>query len=149
MSMTMKEQLLDDLKTAMREKDVLRKDMLQILRAAILQVEKDQQITLNDSEIAAILSKEYKKRVELLSEFAASGRTDILDKNKAEMKIIEAYLPEQLNESEIEDLVRQVIKQTGAVSIRDLGQVMKVLTPEVKGRADGKLVNQIVKRLLA
>lgn len=149
MNMTMKEQMLDDLKTAMREKDVLRKDMLQILRAAILQVEKDQQITLADSEIAVILSKEYKKRVELLSEFADSGRTDILDKNRAEMGIIEAYLPKQLSESEIEDLVRQVIGQTGAVSIRDLGQVMKVLTPEVKGRADGKLVNQIVKRLLA
>lgn len=146
--MNMKDRLLDDLKTAMRDKDTLRKDMLQIIRAGILQVEKDSRTVLDDAGIADILAREYKKRVETVHELAGSGRQDIIDKNQSEMAIIEEYLPKQLSEAEIEDLVRQAISRSGAQSARDMGQVMKVLMPDVKGRADGKLVNQIVKRLL-
>jgi uncharacterized protein YqeY len=146
--MSMKERLLDDLKTAMREKDVLRKDMLQIMRAAILQIEKDSRILLDDAGIAEVMAKEHKKRVETIQELASSNRPDIIEKNRAEMAIIEMYLPSQLTESQIEDLVRQAISCSGAQSARDMGQVMKILIPEIKGRADGKLVNQIVKRLL-
>jgi uncharacterized protein YqeY len=146
--MSMKERLLDDLKTAMREKDVLRKDMLQIMRAAILQIEKDSRIVLDDAGIAEVMAKEHKKRVETIQELAGSNRPDIIEKNRAEMAIIEMYLPSQLTEAEIEDLVRQAINRSGAQSARDMGLVMKVLIPDIKGRADGKLVNQIVKRLL-
>jgi uncharacterized protein YqeY len=146
--MSMKERLLDDLKTAMREKDVLRKDMLQIMRAAILQIEKDSRILLDDAGIAEVMAKEHKKRVETIQELASSNRPDIIEKNRAEMAIIEMYLPSQLTESQIEVLVRQAISCSGAQSARDMGQVMKILIPEIKGRADGKLVNQIVKRLL-
>jgi uncharacterized protein len=145
---TIKERLLDDLKTAMREKDTLRKDMLQIMRAAVLQVEKDTLQTLDDDGVAEILAREYKKRTETIQELEGSSRTDIIEKNRLEMAIIEAYLPKQLAEAEIEDLVRQAIVRSGAQSARDMGQVMKVLMPEVKGRADGKLVNQVVRRLL-
>lgn len=147
--MNMKERLLEDLKTAMREKDSLRKDMLQIMRAAILQVEKDTLQTLDETDIFEILAKEYKKRTETIQELEGSSRTDIIAKNRAEMAIIEAYLPKQLSEAEIETLVRQAISQSGAQSARDMGQVMKILMPDVKGRADGKLVNQVVKRLLS
>ncbi len=143
-----KERLLEDLKTAMREKDVLRKDMLQIMRAAVLQVEKDTQQTLDDAGVAEILAREYKKRTETIQELEGSNRTDIIEKNRQEMVIIAAYLPSQLTEAEIEDLVRAAISKSGAQSARDMGQVMKVLMPEVKGRADGKLVNQVVRRLL-
>lgn len=146
--MNMKDRLMEDLKTAMREKNAMRKDMLQIIRAGILQVEKDSRIVLDDSGIDEILAKEYKKRVETIQELAGSNRQDMIDKNRAEMAIIEEYLPKQLSEAEIEDLVRQAISRSGAQSARDMGQVMKVLMPDVKGRADGKLVNQIVKRLL-
>lgn len=146
--MNMKDRLLDELKTAMRDKDVLRKDLLQIIRAGVLQVEKDSRIALDDAGIAEVLAKEYKKRVETVQELAGSNRQDIIDKNRAEMAIIEEYLPRQLSEAEIEDLVRQAISRSGAQSARDMGQVMKTLMPDVKGRADGKLVNQIVKRLL-
>jgi uncharacterized protein len=146
--MNIKERLLDDLKTAMREKDVLRKDMLQIMRAAVLQVEKDTLQTLDEAGIAEILAREYKKRTETIEELEGSSRTDIIDKNRQEMVIIAAYLPSQLTEAEIEDLVRAAIGKSGAQSARDMGQVMKVLMPEVKGRADGKLVNQVVRRLL-
>ncbi len=98
--------------------------------------------------VSEILAKEYKKRAETIQELVGSDRTDIIEKNRAEMAIIEKYLPQQLSEAEIEALVRQAISQSGAKSARDMGQVMKVLMPEVKGRADGKLVNQVVKRLL-
>jgi uncharacterized protein YqeY len=147
--MTIKEQLLEDLKTAMKAKDTLRKDVLQILRAAVLQVEKDQQVTLDESGVAEILAKEYKKRAETVSELAGTDRIDILDKNKAEMALIAAYMPAQLSEPEIEDLVRRAIEQSQAHSARDMGAVMKVLMPDVKGKADGKLVNTIVKRMLS
>jgi len=147
--MNMKERLLDDLKTAMREKDVLRKDLLQILRAAVLQVEKDTRQTVDENGIFEILAKELKKRTDLVKELENSGRQDIIDKNLAEIALIEAYMPRQLSESEIEQLVRQAITATGACSARDMGAVMKQLMPEVKGRADGKLVNLIVRRLLS
>lgn len=146
--MDIKERLLEDLKTAMKNKDTLRKDVLQIVRAAVLQVEKDQQITLDETGVFDILAKEYKKRAEIVAELAGSDRTDILDKNKAEMALIESYLPAQLSEAEIEELVRRAIATSGALSARDMGNVMKVLMPDVKGKADGKLVNTIVKRLL-
>lgn len=146
--MNMKERLLDDLKTALREKDVLRKDMVQIIRAGILQVEKDTLQPVDEAMIFDIMGKEYKKRAETVKELENKGRQDIIDKTLAEMAIIEAYMPAQLTEAEIEALVGKVIEQTGAHSARDMGTVMKVLLPEVKGRADGKLVNLIVRRLL-
>jgi uncharacterized protein YqeY len=146
--MNIKEQLLEDLKTAMKAKDTLRKDVLQILRAGVLQIEKDQQVTLDDAGVTEVLAREYKKRTETIAELIGSDRVDIIEKNKAEMAVIEAYMPQQLTETEIEDLVRQAIVKANAKSARDMGAVMKVLMPDVKGKADGKLVNQVVKRLL-
>ncbi len=146
--MNIKEKLLEDLKEAMKARDTLRKDLLQILRAAILQVEKDQQVTLDESGVFEILAKEHKKRAETVQELARSNRTDILEKNRAEMALIEAYLPAQLGEAEIEALVRAAIAKADAHSARDMGAVMKVLMPDIKGKADGQLVNTIVKRLL-
>ncbi|MDD2534890.1 MAG: GatB/YqeY domain-containing protein [Eubacteriales bacterium] len=146
--MTIKERMLEDLKEAMKNKDTLRKDILQIVRAGVLQIEKDQKITLDEAGVFEVFAKEYKKRSETVAELAGSDRTDILEKNKAEMALIELYLPAQLSEAEIEVLVQQAITTSGALSARDMGNVMKVLMPDVKGKADGKLVNTIVKRLL-
>jgi uncharacterized protein YqeY len=146
--MNIKERLLDDLKTAMRDKDTLRKDLLQIVRAGVLQVEKDTRQTLDDTGVYEILSREYKKRAETVEELEGSSRTDMIGKYRTEMAIIEEYLPRQLSEADIENLVRQAISQSGAQSARDMGLVMKILMPDVKGRADGKLVNQIVRRML-
>jgi len=144
-----KEQLMQDLKTAMREKDSLRKDMLQIVRAAVLQTEKDTLKELDEEGVLALIGKELKKREELLGDLTGSDRTDIMERTKAEMAILNAYMPAQMSEAEGEAVVRKIITDTGARSARDMGQVMKVLMPEVRGRADGKLVNQVVKRLLA
>lgn len=146
--MKVKDALFEDMKKAMREKDILRKEILQIVRAAILQVEKDQKIELDDAGVAEIINKEYKKRVENLNDLKDSGREDILEKNKSEILILEKYLPKQLSEQEITEIVSSAIKQTEAKSVRDMGKVMQVIMPKVKGKADGKLVNQIVKQQL-
>ncbi len=144
--MSMKERLLDDLKSAMRDKDTLRKEILQICRAAVLQVEVDQRIALDDAGVLDIMSKEYKKRQETLKELG--DRDDTIAKYKAEMAIIEEYLPKQLTESEILVIVNETIAEVGALSARDMGKLMQALQPKVKGRADGKLVNQLVRQQL-
>lgn len=146
--MNVKEALFESMKKAMRDKDIVRKEMLQIVRAAILQVEKDQKIELDDAGAAEIIAREHKKRVENLNDLKDSGREDILEKNRAEILILEEYLPKQLSEQEITDIVDAAIMQTGASSARDMGKVMQVIMPQVKGKADGKLVNQIVKKQL-
>ena len=145
----MKEQLLQDLKEAMREKDTIKKDAITMLRAAILQVEKDTQKTLNDDEICAIVAKEVKKRKESLKEYEEANREDIVESLKREIEVLSKYLPEQLTKEEIEKLVEQAIVESQATSMRDMGKVMSILRPKTAGKADGKLVSDIVKEKLA
>ena len=145
----MKEQLLQDLKEAMKEKDTIKKDTITMLRAAILQVEKDTQKTLNDDEICAIVAKEVKKRKESLAEYEQANREDIVESLKREIEVLSKYLPEQLTKEEIEKLVEQAIVESQATSMRDMGKVMSNLRPKTAGKADGKLVSDIVKEKLA
>ena len=128
----MKEQLLQDLKEAMKEKDILKKDTITMLRAAILQVEKDSQKVLNDDDICGIVAKEVKKRKESVSE----------------IEILSKYLPEQLTEEEIAKMVEEAIAESGATGPRDMGKVMGILRPKTQGKADGKVVSDIVKEKL-
>lgn len=145
----MKEQLLQDLKEAMKEKDVLKKDTITMLRAAILQVEKDSQKVLNDDEICGIVAKEVKKRKESVKEYEDAGRQDIADDLKREIEILSKYLPEQLTEEEISKMVEDAIVESGAQGPRDMGKVMGILRPKTQGKADGKVVSDIVKEKLA
>ncbi len=145
----MKEQLLQDLKEAMKVKDVLMKDTITMLRAAILQVEKDNQTTLNDDEICGIVAKEVKKRKESVKEYEDAGRQDIADNLKREVEILSKYLPEQLTTEEIEKMVEEAIAESGAAGPRDMGKVMGILRPKTSGKADGKVVSDIVKEKLA
>lgn len=145
----MKDQLLQDLKEAMKEKDTIKKDAITMLRAAILQVEKDSQKTLNDDEICAIVAKEVKKRKESVKEYEKVNREDIVESLNKEIKILSKYLPEQLTQEEIEKLVDQAIVESKAISIRDMGKVMSILKSKTAGKADGKLVSDIVKEKLA
>lgn len=145
----MKEQLLQDLKEAMKEKDTIKKDTITMLRAAILQVEKDTQKTLNDDEICAIVAKEVKKRKESLAEYEQANREDIVESLKREIEVLSKYLPEQLTKEEIEKLVEQAIVESEATSMKDMGKVMSNLRPKTAGKADGKLVSDIVKEKLA
>lgn len=146
--MTLKERLLDDMKAAMKDKDLNKKNAVQMVRSAVLQVEKDTKVTLEDDGIIDIIAKEVKKRRDSLSEYESAGRQDIIDSLKAEIDILLQYLPEQLSEAELEEIVKQAVTETGAASVRDIGKVMQAVMPKVKGRADGKAINQIVKKLL-
>lgn len=145
----MKEQLLQDLKEAMKNKDTLMKDTITMLRAAILQVEKDNLKTLNDDEICGIVAKEVKKRKESVTEYENAGRQDIADNLKREIEILSKYLPEQLSQEEIAKMVEEAITESGATSPRDMGKVMGILRPKTQGKADGKVVSDIVKEKLA
>ncbi len=144
----MKELLLNDLKEAMRNKDELKKNTITMLRAAILQVEKDTQKTLSDDEIATIVSKEVKKRKDSIDDYKKGDRLDIVEQIEKEIEILSKYLPEQLTDDEIKSLVEQAIVETNATSPKDMGRVMQNLRPKTAGKADGKVVSDMVKQLL-
>lgn len=146
--MSLKERLLEDMKNAMKQKDTVSKNAIQMARAAILQVEKDNQITLDDDGIIEVIAKEVKKRRDVLPDYERSGRQDLVDELKAEIDVLMKYLPQQLSEEELEAIARQVVEETGASSPKDMGRVMQAVMPKVKGRADGKIVNAIVKKIL-
>ena len=146
--MSLKEQLLEDMKDAMKKKDTVRKNAIQMARAAILQTEKDNQITLDDDGVIDVIAKEVKKRKDVLPEYEKSGRDDLVRDLKTEIETLMKYLPQQLTEEELEAIVRQTVEETGASSPRDMGRVMQAVMPKVKGRADGKMVNAIVKKIL-
>ena len=146
--MSLKDLLLQDLKDAMKDGDNVRKTAVQMARSAVLQVEKDTKVTLDDDGIVEIIAKEVKKRMDTLPDFEKSGRDDLIDNLKAEIEVLKKYLPQQLSEAEIENIVKNAISSTGAASAKDIGKVMQAVMPETRGKADGKLVNQIVKKLL-
>ena len=146
--MSLKERLLEDMKVAMRDKDVIRKNTVQLTRSVVLQVEKDNRITLDDDGVIDIIAKEAKKRRDAMPEFEKSGRQDLINNLKTEIEILMQYLPQQLTEEELEVLVRQVIQETGASTAKDMGKIMQAVMPKVKGKADGKMINLIAKKIL-
>ena len=145
----LKEKLMDDLKAAMREKDDLKKDTVQMIRAAILQIEKDNGIQVDDNKIIEIIAKESKKRKDAAADFEKSGRQDLIDRNNRELEIINSYLPEQLSKEEIEKIVKEIITSLGATSIKDMGNVMKEAKAKIGAQADGKTINEVVRSLLS
>lgn len=144
--MDMKQRLLEDLKIAMRNKEVLKKDLLQICRSEVLKIEKDKKTELDDAGVIDVLAKEYKKRADVIEELG--DREDLKEKYNKEMEVIESYLPEQLTETELTKIVQLTITETGANSMRDMGKLMQAIMPKVRGRADGNKVNLIVRKLL-
>jgi len=144
----LKEKLLQDLKEAMKEKNELKKNVVQMIRAAVLQVEKDKQIELDDNQIIEIIAKESKKRKDSLPDYEKSGREDLIEKVKQEIEIISEYLPKQLTKEEITKIVAEIIKQTGATSIKEMGAVMKEAKAQIGASADGKSINEVVRELL-
>jgi uncharacterized protein YqeY len=143
-----KEQLNEDLKNAMKSGDAFRKDTLRLLMAAIKQIEVDQRKVLSEEDVYAMLQTEAKKRRDSITEMRGAGRNDLADKEQAELSLIESYLPKQLTRQELEVEARKAIAESGASSAKDMGNVMKVLMPRVKGLADGRLVTEVVKSLL-
>lgn len=146
--MSLKEQLFADLKTAMKEKDTVRKDTIQLIRSGILQIEKDNKIELDEEGVIDVISKQLKSRRDSLPDYIKSGREDLVEKLNKEIEILLSYLPEQLSEDEIQKIVTEAIAQSGATTIKEMGKVMGIVTAKVKGRADMKIVGGLVKKTL-
>ena len=144
----LKEKLLQDLKNSMKEKNEIRKNAIQMVRAAILQVEKDKGITLEDDKILEIIAKEVKKRKDSLEDYKKGGRQDIVDQVEEEIKILSEYLPEQLPAEEVEKEVKEIIQELNATSIKDMGKVMKLAKERLGAKADGKTINEAAKKIL-
>ena len=147
--MPIKDKLMEDLKLSMKEKDIIRKNTVQSVRAAVLQVEKDTKVTLDDEGVIGVIAKEVKKRKDVLPEYEKSGRQELLDELNREIEVLMAYLPAQMSDEEVEALVIEAISQTEAKTMKDIGKVMAVIMPKTKGKADGKVINQFVKKHLS
>ena len=145
----LKEKLLEDLKNSMKEKNTIRKNVVQMARAAILQVEKDKQIEVTDEQIIEIIAKETKKRKDSMADYEKSGRQDLWDQIKEEVSILEEYLPEQLSLEEVEQKVKEIIAELGATSIKQMGLVMKTAKEKLGASADGRTINEVAKKLLS
>lgn len=147
--MSLKERLAADLKAAMKEKNVIHKNTIQMVRAGILQFEKDNKVALDDKGVIEIIAKQLKQRKDSLPDYEKSGRDDLIAELKAEMDVLMEYLPKQLTHDELEAIIKQVIADTGAKSMKDMGMVMSTVREQTTGRADGRAINEIAKGLLS
>lgn len=146
--MSLSDRLNEDMKQAMKSQDKFRLSVIRMIRSAIKNIEIDQRKALDDDEVLDILNREIKQRRDSLQEFNKAGRDDLANQAEAEIAVIADYLPQQFTEEEVKVLVQQTIQETGASSKADMGKVMSALMPKVKGRTDGKLVNQLVLQAL-
>ncbi|RMF30183.1 MAG: GatB/YqeY domain-containing protein [Chloroflexi bacterium] len=146
--MSLKAKLQQDLKEALRRRDEVRKRVLRMALTAIKNAEVEARGELTDEQVLTLLQKEAKKREETLEALAGADRPDLVAQERAELEVLRSYLPRQLSREEIEAAAREVIAQVGASGPRDIGKVMKPLMAQLRGRADGRLVNQIVRELL-
>jgi uncharacterized protein YqeY len=146
--MTLKEQIKNDIKEAMRAKETARRDTLRNLSAAIKQIEVDERRELSDSDVEAILMKYAKQREDAKAQFAQGGREDLVAKEEAELALVRSYLPEPLSDDELTEILQGIITQTGATSMKEMGKIMGMAKSAVGSRADGGRINVLVKGLL-
>jgi uncharacterized protein YqeY len=152
--MALREQLTDDLKEAMRQQDEQRKRTLRSVITAIKQAETEldssgERVHLDDEDILALIARQAKQRQESITEYERGGRQDLVAEEEAELAILQTYLPQQLTRDQIEAEARQIIEEVGASGPRDMGNVMRPLMAKLRGRADGREVNEVVRELLA
>lgn len=146
--MSLKEKLSDDLKSSMKNKDLIRKNVVQLIRAGVKQVEVDKRITLDDEGVMDVIAKQLKQRRDSLPEYEKSGRDDLVTQLKQEIEVLMEYLPAQLTHEELVEIVKEAVSATGASTIKDMGKIMAHVMPKTKGRADGKEINAIARELL-
>lgn len=146
--MSIKEKLMQDLKAAMKSHDKIKKDTITMVRAAIKQIEVDKRVDLSDEEVIDIISKQYKERVSSIDEFKRGGRDDLVAQTEEEIKIILEYLPKQLTDEELEDIIKEAIEKLSITDKKQIGELMKEVMPKIKGKADGKKVNSIASKYL-
>jgi len=147
--MNLKEQIKNDIKTAMRAKENHKRDTLRNIQAAIKQIEVDQRIEVDDAMVEKILMKYAKQREDAIIQFKEAGRDDLVAKDETELALVMSYLPEPMDDEELESILKVIISDTGAASMKDMGKVMGAAKSTVGSRADGGRINQIVKKLLA
>ncbi len=145
----LKRSITDDIKAAMKSGDTVKKDTLRMLIAAVNNAEKAKQSALGNADVLGIIAKEVKKHQESIDAFKQGNRQDLVDKEEAEMAILQAYLPEQMSRDDIVKAAKEVITAVGAQGPGDKGKVMKELMPKLKGKADGKEINDVVTELLS
>ena len=146
--MSLKQKLQEDLKSSMKNKDTVKKSVITLIRASIKQYEVDNRVELGDDEIVDLIAKQLKQTRDSRDEFAKAGREDLVEKADAEIEILKEYLPQQLSEEELNKIVISTISEVGATSMKDMKKIMTSIMPKVKGRADGKLINELVKKNL-
>jgi uncharacterized protein YqeY len=142
------QRLTEDMKQAMKEKDKVRLSVLRMVKAAVKNREIEIGRPLADDDVLGVIQKELKQRRDSLQAFESAGRTDLVDEVKAEIDVLMSYLPKQLSEEELREIVQSVISELGASGKADVGKVMSAVMPKVKGRADGRLVQSLVQSLL-
>lgn len=146
---SLKERLQNDLKTAMKEKDKFKRDVVRFIMSAIKQIEVDERKELDDADIEAILIKQIKQRNDSIAQFKEGGREDLVEKNEKELEILRSYLPEPMSEDEVREIVSQIISETGAEGMKDMGKVMGAAKAKIGSRAEGRVINEIAKELLS
>lgn len=144
----LKERLMQDLKDAMKNKDEIKKNTVQMVRAAILQIEKDKGIQVEDDKILEIIAKEVKSKKDVIKDFEKAERQDLIDQTNKEIEILQNYLPRQLSKEEIKEELKKIIEDLGATSIKDMGNIMKEAKAKFGASADGKTINEVAKELL-
>ena len=144
----LKEKLMEDLKESMKNKDVIRKNTVQMVRAAILQIEKDKGIEVEDDKILEIIAKEVKTKKDALKDFEKAERQDLIDQTNQEIAILQEYLPKQLSREEIKVELEKIIAEIGATSMKDMGAIMKEAKAKMGASADGKTINEVAKEIM-
>ena len=146
--MSLKQKLQEDLKSSMKNKDAIKKSVITLIRSSIKEYEVDDRVELQDDEIVDLIAKQLKQTRDSREEFAKAGRDDLVSKAEAEIEVLKEYLPQQLSEEELNEIVISTISEVGATSMKDMKKIMTSIMPKVKGRADGKLINELVKKNL-
>ena len=144
----LKEKLMEDLKESMKNKDVIRKNTVQMVRAAILQIEKDKGIQVEDDKILEIIAKEVKTKKDALKDFEKAEREDLINQTNQEIAVLQEYLPKQLSREEIKVELEKIIAQVGATSMKDMGAIMKEAKAKMGASADGKTINEVAKEIM-
>ena len=144
----LKEKLMEDLKISMRNKDEIRKNTVQMVRAAILQIEKDKGIQVEDDKILEIIAKEVKSKNDALNDFEKAGREDLINQTNQEIAVLQEYLPKQLSREEIKAELEKIIAEIGATTMKDMGAIMKEAKAKMGASADGKTINEVAKEIM-
>ncbi len=148
--MNLKTRIGEDMKTAMREKDIVRLESIRMLRAAIQRREVDDRITLDDDDVVAVVQKQIKQCQDSITQFQQGNREDLAEKERAQVEVLQSYMPEQMDPEEIGRLVIEIIEETGATSMKHMGKVMALLRPKLQGKTDiGKVSQQVKSKLQA